>query len=137
MSSPEPSGFNPAQAIRIPPSGGRRPLRKRLIAVLSAIVAAVLGAAPHVLHHAGPLAGAALLGGASGSVLFGVLGFAATIPLLMRLRPRTGSWRLPGLLLALFVATFLASTLIVGPALGSGDESSGGSGDERPETHHR
>ena len=118
MPTPQPSEFNPAHAIRIPPSGGRRPLNKRFIAALSAVVAAVLGAAPHLLHHLGPFAGAALLGGASGSILFGVLGSAATTPLLMRLRRRTGSWRLPGILLTVFVATFLASTLIVGPALG-------------------
>ena len=39
--------------------------------------AAVLGAAPHVLHHAGPLAGAALLAGVSGKLLFGALALMA------------------------------------------------------------
>jgi hypothetical protein len=58
--------------------------------------AAVLGAAPHVLHHVGPLAGAALLAGATGKLLFGALGFLLAVPMLRRLRRRTGSWRVPG-----------------------------------------
>jgi hypothetical protein len=45
-------------------TGGRVRTTARAVAV------AVLGAAPHVLHHAGPLAGAALLAGATGRVLF-------------------------------------------------------------------
>jgi hypothetical protein len=96
-------------------------------AAVSAVGAFVLGAAPHVLHHAGPLAGAALLGGATGSLLFGALGLIATLPLMLRLRRRTGSWRLPSALLALFTVVFLASTFVVGPALtgdGSGSDSS-------------
>jgi hypothetical protein len=40
----------------------------------------ITGVAPHVLHHAGPLAGTALLSGAGGTSLFGVLGFVATTP---------------------------------------------------------
>ena len=35
-------------------------------AAVAAVGAAALGAAPHVLHHAGPLAGAALFAGAAG-----------------------------------------------------------------------
>src|SRR5215217_683503 len=54
----------------------------RVRATLAAVGAAVLGAAPHVLHHAGPLAGAALLAGVSGRVLFGALGLLLAIPLL-------------------------------------------------------
>jgi len=45
----------------------RRTLRARAAALVSSAVAAVLGIAPHVLHHAGPLAGAALLAGTGGS----------------------------------------------------------------------
>jgi hypothetical protein len=36
---------------------------------------AVTGVLPHVLHHIGPLAGAALLAGAGGKLLFAVAGF--------------------------------------------------------------
>jgi hypothetical protein len=39
-----------------------RSLAGRARVLLSAAVAAVLGAAPHVLHHAGPLAGAGCAG---------------------------------------------------------------------------
>lgn len=51
----------------------------------------VLGVLPHVLHHVGPLAGAALLTGAGGTALFAVIGFMLTIPLLLRF----GSWIAP------------------------------------------
>jgi hypothetical protein len=81
--------------------------------------AAITGAAPHVLHHVGPLAGTALVAGAGGRVLFGVAGFVATIPMLRRLRRRTGSWRVPGLALAAFAAIYTVSTLFVGPAIGA------------------
>lgn len=81
--------------------------------------AAITGAAPHVLHHVGPLAGTALVAGAGGRALFGLAGFVATIPMLRRLRRRTGSWRAPALALAAFAAIYTASTLFVGPAIGS------------------
>ena len=67
----------------------------RVRATLAAVGAAVLGAAPHVLHHAGPLAGAALLAGVSGKLLFGALGFLLAIPMLRRLRRRHDSWAVP------------------------------------------
>ena len=51
----------------------------RVRATFAAIGAAVLGAAPHVLHHAGPLAGAALLAGVGGKLLFGSLALMATV----------------------------------------------------------
>lgn len=94
----------------------------RVRAVLAAAGAAVLGAAPHVLHHVGPLAGAALLAGATGKVLFGALGFLLAIPMLRRLRRCTGSWRVPGSVLALMAIAFAFSTFVIGPALTGGDE---------------
>lgn len=98
----------------------------RVRAALAAFGAALLGAAPHVLHHVGPLAGAALLAGASGRLLFGAIGFAAAIPMLRRLRRRTGSWRVPGTVLAAMVGLFVFSSLVIGPAL------TGGSADGPP-----
>ena len=94
----------------------------RLRAAITSAAAGALGAAPHVLHHAGPLAGAALVGGAAGTALFGALGLALTVPLLLRVRRHTGSWLAPAGLLALFAAVFTLSTLVVGPAL-TGDDS--------------
>ena len=93
--------------------------RTRLIA--GGVGAAVLGVAPHVLHHVGPLAGAAVLAGAAGTVLFGALGLLAAVPMLLRMRRRTGSWRAPGAALALFTALFVVSTTIVGPAIAGDD----------------
>lgn len=103
-----------------------RPVRVRLWARartgLLAIWAGVTGAAPHVLHHVGPLAGTAVVAGAGGRVAFGAAGFVATIPMLRRLRRRTGGWRAPALALAAFAAIFTFSTFVIGPALsGTGD----------------
>lgn len=87
----------------------------------SAVVAGVLGLAPHVLHHIGPLAGAAIFAGATGSVLFGALGFAASIPFLSRVHRRTSSWRVPGALLATLAVMFSISTFVIGPAISGSD----------------
>lgn len=76
-----------------------------------------VGVAPHVLHHAGPLAGTALLAGAGGKALFGVLGFVATIPVLWKLHRRKGGWRAPAWALGAFAAIFTLSTLVIGPVV--------------------
>jgi len=89
---------------------------------LSGIVAGFFGIAPHVLHHVGPVAGAALFGGLGGSLLFGVIGFAATTPFLLRLRRRSGGWRLPGAMLAAFAVIFSISTFVIGPAISGGGD---------------
>jgi hypothetical protein len=100
-----------------------RAFRARVAAIVSSAGAAVLGLAPHVLHHAGPLAGAALLAGTGGALLFGAIGFLAAIPLLLRVHRRCGNWRVPGALLALFAVVFSISTFVIGLAINS--ESSG------------
>lgn len=92
---------------------------------LLAIWAGVTGAAPHVLHHVGPLAGTAIVAGVGGRVVFGAAGFAATIPMLRRLRRRTDSWRAPALALAAFAAIFAFSTLVIGPAVSRADAPDG------------
>jgi hypothetical protein len=63
------------------------------------------------------LAGAALLAGATGTVLFALLGLAAMLPLLVRMRRRSGGWRAPATALAVFAAMFALSTLVIGPAV--------------------
>ncbi len=98
-------------------NGGMRGLLAKASAVLSGAVGAVAGAAPHVLHHVGPLAGAALFTGAGGTAVFGVAGFALTIPMLIRLKRRFGTWLAPGIALALFVGMFTASAVWIGPAI--------------------
>lgn len=85
--------------------------------VLSGVLAAFLGLLPHVLHHTGPLAGAALFAGAGGSILFGAIGFVAAIPFLLRLHRRSAGWRVPAGVLALMVVMFSISTLVIGPKI--------------------
>ncbi len=89
----------------------------RLWAGVSGAIGAVAGLTPHVLHHVLPFAGAAFLTGATGSVLFGLLGLALTMPTLLRLRRRFGTWLAPGIALALFSAAFALSTFVIGPAI--------------------
>lgn len=84
---------------------------------LSAAVAAISGIAPHVLHHVGPLAGTALLAGTGGTILFGVAGFALSVPMLLRLRRRFDTWLAPALASTIFLAVYLLSSLVVGPAI--------------------
>lgn len=83
----------------------------------SGAVAAISGIAPHVLHHVGPLAGTALLAGGGSTLLFGVAGFALSIPMLLRLRRRFGTWAAPAVAAAIFTGVYLFSALVVGPAL--------------------
>ncbi len=98
-------------------------LRQRVAALVSSAVAAVLGVLPHVLHHAGPLAGAALLAGTGGTLLFGVIGLVAAIPFLVRLHRRRGNWRVPAALLTLFAIIFSISTFVVAPVITGGEKS--------------
>jgi hypothetical protein len=103
---------------------------RRLWPALSAAWAAITGLLPHVLHHVGPLAGAALVAGVGGSLLFGALGLIVSIPFLRRLHRRFGTWRAPAMALAIFVAVFSLSTFIIGPQISGEDEgaTSGGGG---------
>lgn len=87
--------------------------------MLSGLVAAISGVAPHVLHHVGPLAGTALLAGTGGTILFGVAGFALSVPMLLRLRRRFGTWMAPAVAGAIFLAVYLVSALVIGPAVTS------------------
>jgi hypothetical protein len=76
-------------------------LGRRVPGLLSGAWGAVTGGAPHVLHHVGPLAGAAFLGGALGRGAFFVAGLALSVPLLRRLRRRTGTLVAPAAAVAL------------------------------------
>ena len=93
----------------------------RVWAAVLAAWGAFIGLLPHVLHHAGPLAGAALLAGATGRALFAAIGFVAAIPFLRRLRLRFGTWRAPAIALAVFAAMFSLSSFVIGPAISGGD----------------
>ena len=104
-----------------PEQGAPRTLPQRVAAFVSSAVAAILGILPHVLHHAGPLAGAALLVGTGGALLFGAIGLVAAIPFLLRVHRRCGNWRVPGALLALFAIVFSISTFVIGPVISGSD----------------
>lgn len=99
--------------------------RLRLRALWNALVGGiglVVGLVPHVLHHVTILAGTALVAGSGGTALFGVLGLLASIPFLLRLRRRFGTWRAPAIGLMTFAVMFSVSTFVIGPAIsGAGD----------------
>ena len=119
MSTTHASTASPAPPVR---SGRLRAAARRARVTLSALGAGVLGLAPHVLHHVGPLAGAALFAGAGGTLLFGAIGLIAAIPFLLRVRRRCGNWRIPAALLATFAAMFSLSAFVIGPAIAGDNE---------------
>lgn len=79
--------------------------------------AAITGTAPHVLHHVGPLAGTALVAGAGGQLLFGVVGSVLMVATLLRLHRRFRTWAAPAIALAVFAGVFSVSTFVVGPRI--------------------
>jgi hypothetical protein len=105
--------------------GGR--VRAAWDAVLG-VLGTAFGLLPHVLHHAGPLAGTVLVAGAGGTILFSVLALVVSIPFLLRLRRRFGTWRAPAIGLGVFTAMFALSTFVIGPAIRDG-------GDDYPSEH--
>ncbi|WP_290514181.1 hypothetical protein [Aeromicrobium sp.] len=76
-----------------------------------------------MLHHAGLIFGAALVTGAGGNLLFGILGLLFSVPLLHRLYARFNTWKAPAIALAIFVVMFSLSAFVIGPAIS--DDSSG------------
>ena len=84
---------------------------------LAAVWGGISGVAPHVLHHVGPLAGAAILAGTVGRVLFFFIGLAAAVPMLFRLARRFGTWVAPAIAMAVFVVVYLFSSLYLGPLI--------------------
>lgn len=89
---------------------------------LTGVLGAIGGVTPHVLHHVGPLVGTALVAGAGGTALFGVLGLVASVPLLIKLRRRFSSWWAPAFALTLFTSMFLFSSLVIGPRISGRSE---------------
>jgi hypothetical protein len=114
-----------------------RRLPARLWSSVIAAWGAFIGLLPHVLHHLGPLAGAALLAGATGRALFAAIGFAAAIPFLRRLYRRFGTWRAPALALAFFAAMFSLSSFVIGPAISGDDDPPARPGIEQRDGHEQ
>ncbi|GAB2750364.1 hypothetical protein [Nocardioides pakistanensis] len=88
---------------------------------VTAVIATVMGLAPHVLHHIGLFAGAAFVVGVGGNLLFGALGLLLSIPLLRRLHRRFGTWKAPALAVAVFAVMFSISAFVIGPAISSSE----------------
>ena len=112
--------------------GPHRALAHRAWLAVSSAVAAFLGLLPHILHHVGPLAGAALFAGAGGSLLFGAIGLLAAIPFLRRVHRHCGNWRVPAGILAAMAVIFSLSTFVIGPAIADGDEDDANTPSESP-----
>lgn len=106
-----------------PPQG-----RGRLAALWNAVTAAVgavMGLLPHLLHHVSFFAGAALITGVGGNLLFGALGLLLSVPLLRRLYRRFGTWKAPALAVAVFAVMFSLSAFVIGPAISDTDAEPG------------
>ena len=125
-------GMTSAEAPAGPPQPSR--LRGVWNAVVGAI-ATIVGLAPHVLHHIGLLAGVAIVTGTGGTILFGLVGLAASIPLLVRLKRRFHTWRAPAIALVVFAAMFSLSSFVIGPAIS--DDGGGPHHPRRPEQRHQ
>jgi hypothetical protein len=113
----------------------RRSVVARAWSAVLAVWGGFIGLLPHVLHHVGPLAGAALLAGAGGTALFATIGFVASVPFLRRVHRRFGTWRAPAIALAIFAAMFSLSSFVIGPAITGGDEPAPKPGVEQPAGH--
>ena len=95
--------------------------RRTVWTVFSGIMGGILGLAPHVLHHVGPLVGTALVAGVGGTALFGVLGLIASVPMLIKLRRRFSNWWAPAIAIGVFAAMFSISSFVIGPLISGPD----------------
>lgn len=95
----------------------RKSVPARIWAAMLTVWSGVAGIAPHVLHHVGPLAGAALLAGTGGTVLFAVIALVVSIPFLLRMYRRFHTWIAPTITLAVMTVMFLFSTFVLGPII--------------------
>lgn len=107
----------PQEAPASPDVSHRPSLWRTAWASIRAAIGALLGLVPHVMHHIGILAGAALLSGVVGNTVLYALGLLLSIPLLNRLRKRFGTWKAPAIGTAVFTGMFLLSALVIGPAI--------------------
>lgn len=101
-----------------------RPGSGRLRHVLLAAWGTVSGIAPHVLHHVGPLAGAAILAGTGGRVLFFLLGLGLASPMLVRLYRRFRTWVAPTIAVAVFAVAYTLSSIVLGPLISGATDGS-------------
>ncbi len=122
MTAPTPDAQ--AAANQAAPDPHRAASSGRIRTLWNAVVAGIavmMGILPHVLHHIGLLAGTALIAGAGGTVLFGLIGLAASVPFLIKLYRRFGTWLAPTVALLVFSLMFAVSAFVIGPAISGTD----------------
>jgi hypothetical protein len=125
-----------ASASALIEGGPRRSLIARAWSATLAAWGAFAGILPHVFHHVGPLAGAALLAGTGGTLLFAAIALAVSVPLLLKIYGRFGTWLAPAIALALMASAFSLSSFVIGPAIARSDEApSPAPGIEQPSGH--
>lgn len=88
---------------------------------ITAAVGAVMGLLPHLLHHVSFFAGAALVTGVGGNLVFGALGLLLSVPMLRRLYRRFGTWKAPTVAVAVFAVMFSLSAFVIGPSISGTD----------------
>ena len=116
----------------------QRSLPAQVWSAVLAIWGAFIGVLPHVLHHVGPLAGAAVLAGAVGTVLFAVITLAVSIPFLLRIYRRFETWVAPATALVVMAAAFSLSAFVIGPAISGIERSNNPApGIEQPAGHEQ
>jgi len=115
-----PTAVDPVSAAQLDVARGKP--RRTVWTVITGTVGGVVGLAPHLLHHAGPLVGTALVAGAGGTALFGFLGLVASVPMLVKLKRRFASWWAPVIALALFGGMFALSSFVIGPQISASFE---------------
>lgn len=123
------TGDEPAPDVARPAAAGHLVVgpKDRLAAArdaVGAVVGAILGLVPHVMHHIGLIAGAAFVTGVGGNAVFFAIGLIFSIPLLRRLYRRFHTWRAPAIAIAVFAAVFSLSAFVIGPAVSGGSNDS-------------
>ncbi len=112
-----------------------RGIRGRVWAGAVAAWGVISGLAPHVLHHVGPFAGAALLAGFNGKALFFGLGLVLSLPLLRRLYRRFKTWLAPALAVTVFAGMFALSAVVIAPRITGGSDKPAKPGIQQPSDH--
>ncbi len=110
----DPAAFARSSDPHVPPPRGRAASARDTV---FAAVGVIMGLVPHVLHHIGLVAGAALTAGAGGNALFFAVGLIFSVPMLRRLYRRFHSWVAPAIAIAVFAALFSVSAFVLGPAI--------------------
>jgi hypothetical protein len=112
----------PTAEVAVEVAVGPRSRWKSIRDSAGAAIGTVLGIVPHVMHHIGLLAGAALITGASGNALLYAVGLLFSVPMLRRIHRRFRTLWAPAIAVLVFTVLFSLSAFVIGPAIsGSGE----------------